>query len=156
MVASVLWRLGTGAVAQESGHVLVLIQLRSQMDVGQACASYRHWHWQQLCGCCRRLQVYIYFCPRHAFYQEQMYRLCSQCRPVSIKQGLATSKCIQDTCTYSTCSKVLWTYALLSDAAVNARNCLSIDIICCYLSIWSTWLQAEQSWAFWRLYLFPL
>ncbi len=50
MVASVLLRLGTGAVAQESGHVLVLIQLWSQVDVGQACASYRHWHWQLLCG----------------------------------------------------------------------------------------------------------
>ena len=59
MVASVLLRLGTGAVAQESGHVLVLIQLWPQVDVGQVCASYRHWHWQLLRGCCRRLQVCV-------------------------------------------------------------------------------------------------
>lgn len=60
------------------------------------------------------------FCHQHAFYVEQIYRLCSTRRPVSTEQGLATSKCIQDTRTYSTCSKVLWKYALLSDAAVNA------------------------------------
>ncbi len=36
------------------------------------------------------------------------------------KQGLATSKFIQDIGNYSTCSKVLWKHALLSDAAVNA------------------------------------
>lgn len=96
----------TDPAAVSGGHWSGLWQLKA---LALAAAV---WVMQTPAGMC--------FCHQHAFCEEQIYRLCSKCRPVSTEEALATSKCIQAIHKYPMYSNVMWNDTLLSDAAVDA------------------------------------